>query len=454
MKADSRIYTLVLKIGGGAMLDGGPIIEGRVISRERLCELVDACVTVQSYVDRLLIVVGGPGAHLFIGVARERGASEAECDELGVSVSEMASKLIVFALRRHLVELYPRAVQSLEEAEVALCTHRVVVVGPLQNGTTSSDSVAAFVAEHFRADALFIVKRWGLADRVPTTETPGSVLKSVKLKQLMSIVSELPERAGNRPILDFNCLRIVQRSHFRSFIVDFEEFRRSAGCLIGPADIRGVEIVNDLASVWSLADSQKNAVLWKAKRLMSELSDPFHDWRHVERCMCQGETLAKIYRYSDAEVVFLATALHDVERIHGEQDHEARGAEWAQNYLKQLGFQEALCTKVAGAIELHRWTMMPCGLEGKIVRDADKLDALSLDRWMTWDRLSSSGNALDFGVIEKIAGIARRLECLLSLQRSLSICATWKAELLKATSSFQSRELAHYGLIASSITNI
>src|ERR1022692_1710227 len=76
-----RLHTLVLKIGGGPLVDSE-----RVLNQRRIDNIVELTDGLRPFVDHLLVVVGGAGAHFYIELARSYGAREPECDEIGVMV--------------------------------------------------------------------------------------------------------------------------------------------------------------------------------------------------------------------------------------------------------------------------------------------------------------------------------------------------------------------------------
>ncbi len=111
-------------------------------------------------------------------------------------------------------------------------------------------------------------------------------------------------------------------------------------------------------------------------------NDPVHGFPHVERVMKLAFKIAEEYRGKyDPTVLKLAILLHDVGRIE-EQDlhkhHAILSAEMARKILEQYGFSKEIIEKVRDAILAHSYTLgyKPKTVEGMILSDADKLDAL------------------------------------------------------------------------------
>jgi uncharacterized protein len=107
-----------------------------------------------------------------------------------------------------------------------------------------------------------------------------------------------------------------------------------------------------------------------------------HDWDHTQRvynlCMHMGEVEG-----ADMEVLRIAAYLHDVGRPYQDESkgavcHGEKGAEMARALLEDYPLSDAQKANIIHAIKSHRFrgTSKPETLEGKILFDADKLDAI------------------------------------------------------------------------------
>ncbi len=103
-----------------------------------------------------------------------------------------------------------------------------------------------------------------------------------------------------------------------------------------------------------------------------------HDFWHSYRVYKTAKTIAKSEK-CDEELVIVSALLHDVDdhKIVGEQ---AIPFENAKKLLKQLGYDEAFTDKVTHIISQVSFkgadSVVPDSIEGKIVQDADRLDAI------------------------------------------------------------------------------
>jgi len=101
-----------------------------------------------------------------------------------------------------------------------------------------------------------------------------------------------------------------------------------------------------------------------------------HAWDHVERvhdlCLRIGEREG-----ADLQVLAAAALLHDIARS-GIGDHARRSAEEARKVLRRLEMREDQMAEIVRAILSHSYSggRVPSSLEGRVLSDADKLDAM------------------------------------------------------------------------------
>ncbi len=100
-----------------------------------------------------------------------------------------------------------------------------------------------------------------------------------------------------------------------------------------------------------------------------------HGYEHVDRvyntCLHIGQIEG-----ADMKILLPAALLHDVARE--EQSHAEVGAEKAKPILQRYGYSPDKIEEITNAISTHSFSgkKAPLTLEGKILSDADKLDAL------------------------------------------------------------------------------
>jgi uncharacterized protein len=100
-----------------------------------------------------------------------------------------------------------------------------------------------------------------------------------------------------------------------------------------------------------------------------------HDPNHVERVKKLAILIAE-REGADLKIIEKAAELHDIAR--NRENHAAEGAKLAKKLLISEGFERDFAEKVADCIESHSFSSgkVPESLEGWILSDADKLDAM------------------------------------------------------------------------------
>ena len=117
------------------------------------------------------------------------------------------------------------------------------------------------------------------------------------------------------------------------------------------------------------------------KEVKSYFTHPSHGFDHVERVYRLAIRIAE-RENEDLELVKSAALLHDIARtneLNGKKEcHAEKGAEIAAPILKKFGYTSEQIKIITDAIKTHRYKKQinPTTMTGKILQDADKLDAL------------------------------------------------------------------------------
>ncbi|MDH5362478.1 MAG: HD domain-containing protein [Aigarchaeota archaeon] len=118
----------------------------------------------------------------------------------------------------------------------------------------------------------------------------------------------------------------------------------------------------------------------EVKRLMKGGESSGHDWEHVRRVQMNCLALARS-ESANLNVLRLAAILHDVgitwEMKQG-LDHAVASARTARRIMRKHGVPSAIVEAVCRAIASHRYGagLKPNTVEGRILQDADRLDAI------------------------------------------------------------------------------
>ncbi len=110
-------------------------------------------------------------------------------------------------------------------------------------------------------------------------------------------------------------------------------------------------------------------------------NDPAHDFEHIMRVCRNAKRIAK-YENADAGLVMAAALLHDIvsykKSDKRSKNASLQSAQAAKNILKKYGYTQAEIKIIIDAIRDHSFSQnkVPKTLVGKVLQDADRLDAL------------------------------------------------------------------------------
>lgn len=119
----------------------------------------------------------------------------------------------------------------------------------------------------------------------------------------------------------------------------------------------------------------------KAKSYYKDFLDVLHDLSHSERVAKNAVEIAKSVGYKDTQFIELCAFWHDVAQTQKIEPHHEPGAAMMRDDLLARGASQELSNKAYEATRLHSHSHNPRSDEGKIIRDADMLDFINLERW-------------------------------------------------------------------------
>lgn len=110
-------------------------------------------------------------------------------------------------------------------------------------------------------------------------------------------------------------------------------------------------------------------------------NDPAHDYSHIMRVYKNAQKIAK-HEKANTRLVLAAVLLHDIVQFPKSDPKSktasVKSAELAQKILQKYDFSAPEITIICDAIRDHSYSRgkTPNTIEGKILQDADRLDAL------------------------------------------------------------------------------
>jgi len=164
----------------------------------------------------VVIAGGGKIARHYISHARTSGADESTLDELGIEVSRLNAKLLIYALKN---KAYPHPPTNLQEVKHAVDSGLIVISGGLHPGQ-STNATAALIAEKVHAsEFLNTTDVDGIYDSDPRKNKKAKKFKRIELKNLRKLLVHEESIAGGYDLMDIVALKVIERSKIKTRIL-------------------------------------------------------------------------------------------------------------------------------------------------------------------------------------------------------------------------------------------
>ncbi len=164
----------------------------------------------------IVIAGGGNIARHYISHARSSGADESTLDELGIEISRLNAKLLIYTLKN---KAYSHPPTTLQEVKHAVDDGLIVVTGGLHPGQ-STNGTAALIAEKIKAEQfLNATDVDGVYDMDPNKFKRAKKFKIIELKNLKNMLVHEDSIAGGYDLMDIVALKIIERSKINTRII-------------------------------------------------------------------------------------------------------------------------------------------------------------------------------------------------------------------------------------------
>lgn len=195
-------------------------LSGRVFGMDAVQTLKDYAaflVRTSSICQPVVVAGGGTIARHYISHARSSGADESTLDELGIEISRLNAKLLIYALKGR---AYSHPPTTLQEVRHAVDGGLVVVAGGLHPGQ-STNGTAALIAEKIGASAfLNATDVEGVYDMDPRRfKKRAKKFERIDLRTLRSMLVHEDSVAGGYDLMDIVALKIIERSQIKTRII-------------------------------------------------------------------------------------------------------------------------------------------------------------------------------------------------------------------------------------------
>jgi len=194
-------------------------LSGRIFSVDNVKILKDYArflVKISKICQPVVVTGGGNIARHYITHARSSGADESSLDELGIEVSRLNAKLLIYALKH---KAYPHPPTTLQEIRYAVDSGLIVIVGGLHPGH-STNGTAALIAEKVEATQfLNATDVDGVYDLDPNKYKKAKKFRRIELKTLRNMLIREDSVAGEYNLMDILALKIIERSKIKTRIL-------------------------------------------------------------------------------------------------------------------------------------------------------------------------------------------------------------------------------------------
>ncbi len=194
-------------------------LSGRIFGMDNAKMLKDYAsflVKISKICQPIIIAGGGNIARHYIAHARSSGADESTLDELGIEISRLNAKLLIYALKN---KAYSHPPTTLQEVRHAVDDGLIVVTGGLHPGQ-STNGTAALIAEKINAEQfLNATDVDGVYDRDPNKFKNAKKFKRIELRNLRNMLVHEDSLAGGYDLMDIVALKIIERSKIKTRIL-------------------------------------------------------------------------------------------------------------------------------------------------------------------------------------------------------------------------------------------
>lgn len=177
-----------------------------------------------------VVVGGGAPARYYIKLAREQGADESTCDQIGITIANLHAKIFIHALGEDACPFVPR---DFNELDIALSTGKIIVMGGLQPGQ-STNAVSCVLAERTGSKLLINTTNVdGVYTADPKRDPAAKLYDVIKIDVLKNVLNSQGARAGEYDLADQVAIRIIQRSKITTKIINGRDPKNILRAIMG-----------------------------------------------------------------------------------------------------------------------------------------------------------------------------------------------------------------------------
>jgi uridylate kinase len=184
---------------------------------EYLSGLSELLVGLSGQVKLYIVVGGGRISRYYIKLGRELGTQEAVLDDMGVDVTRLNARLLIWALSGEVNHIPP---ETVEEAASMGREHPIVVMGGTAPGHTT-DGVAAMLAEQVKADRIVNATAVdGVYTKDPKKFDDAEKIDRMSFSDLLETCKTTDWKAGPSNVFDALGAEIITRNRIPLLVVE------------------------------------------------------------------------------------------------------------------------------------------------------------------------------------------------------------------------------------------
>ena len=186
-----------------------------------------------------VVVGGGKPARDYIKVVRELEAGEAQCDDIGIEVTRINAKLLLYALGD---SAYQKVPHNFQEALEFSSSGKIIVMGGSEPAH-STDAVSAILAEYVHADKLInLTSVDGMYTKDPNKFDDAELVSEITASDLLEFLSGKDMKAGTYEFFDTTAVQMIKRSNIETVIANGNKPENLIKAIAG--DEIGTKVIN------------------------------------------------------------------------------------------------------------------------------------------------------------------------------------------------------------------
>ena len=164
-----------------------------------------------------VVVGGGKPARDYIEVVRGLDCGEAKCDDIGIEITRINAKLLLFALDE---KAYQKVPHNFQEALEYSHSDKIIVMGGTEPAH-STDAVSAILAEYVKADMLInLTAVDGMYTKDPHKYSDAELIEEITATDMLEFIKGKDMKAGTYEFFDTTAIQMIKRSYIETVIAN------------------------------------------------------------------------------------------------------------------------------------------------------------------------------------------------------------------------------------------